>query len=264
MMQRVDRLLASTGRWSRTQAKDVIRAGRVQINGESIRDPAAKTDADTAVILIDGAPLDWRRFTWIMLNKPAGYLSATQDGRGPTVMDLLTPELRRQGVFPVGRLDKDSEGLLLLTNDGLSAHRLLSPKNHVDKVYFIRVSGRLNDADAAALASGTLALDGKPCLPARLEILSTGIHGENDPAPADMPLPDLRTYSEALRTLREGKYHQAKRMLAKLGKPVRYLERVKMGNLPLDLSLKRGSFRFLTDSERETLLSCAAVPEKGL
>jgi len=147
------------------------------------------------------------------------------------VLDLLPEKLRRKGLFPVGRLDKDTEGLLLLTNEGVLAHALLSPKRHVDKVYYARTAGRLTEEDRRAFAAGMGLEDGTQCLPAGLEILSAGEE------------------SEARVTLREGKFHQVKRMLAARGKPVTYLERVKMGNLSLDPGLPRGAFRFLTEEE---------------
>jgi len=170
-----------------------------------------------------------------MMNKPAGVLSATEDGKGETVLDLLPPEYRKLGLFPVGRLDKDTEGLLLLTDDGTLAHALLSPRHHVDKVYYVRVRGRLTEEDCRAFRSGMELGDGLRCLPAELEILSAG------------------ETSEAHVTLREGKFHQVKRMLACLEKPVIYLSRVRMGNLPLDPSLAKGSYRLLTADEMEIL-----------
>lgn len=233
--QRLDKIIASTGKWSRKEVRDLIRQGRVWVGGAQARSAEEKTVPESASILVDGQPLEYRRYTWLMLNKPAGVLSATEDGREKTVLDLLPRELRRQGLFPVGRLDKDTEGLLLLTNDGGLAHALLSPKRHVEKVYFARTAGPLTDADRRAFAEG-LSLDGElTCLPARLEILLSG------------------ETSEVLVTLREGKFHQVKRMLAARGAPVLYLERIQMGNLPLDRSLSRGAYRFLTDEELENL-----------
>lgn len=233
-LQRLDKLLASTGKWSRKEARDMIRAGRVLADGVPVPDAALKFDPDAVRVTVDGVPLEYRRVTWVMLNKPAGYLSATEDGRAPTVMDLLPPELRR--LFPVGRLDKDTEGLLLLTDDGAAAHALLSPKRHVPKVYKARVAGTPAAADVAAFREGLRLADGLQCLPAELEILSS--EGAE---------------SVCRVTVWEGKFHQVKRMLAAVGTPVTYLERVKMGNLPLDLSLKRGSFRFLTAEEIASL-----------
>lgn len=233
--QRLDKIIASTGRFSRREVKLLARQGRILVDGRAVRDTAEKADPETAEILVDGEPLCYRRCTWVMLHKPAGYLSATEDGRGPTVLDLLPAELRRQGLFPVGRLDKDTEGLLLLTNDGALAHRLLAPRSHVDKVYYARVEGALEPADAAAFAAGMTLGDGLECLPAGLEILSPG---------------------ECLVTLREGKFHQVKRMLAARGKPVTYLKRLSMGPLRLDPELAPGAFRMLTAEEKKALADC--------
>lgn len=233
--QRLDKIIASTGKWSRREVKTLVRQGRVLVNGFPARFADEKADPETAEIAVNGEVLSYRRFTWLMLNKPAGYLSATEDGKGATVLDLLPEDLRRQGLFPVGRLDKDTEGLLLLTNEGGLAHELLSPKYHVEKEYYARVAGRLTEEDCQAFAAGMTLDDGLSCRPAGLEILTAGEE------------------SEARVTLREGKFHQVKRMLACRGKPVLYLERVRMGNLPLDRSLSRGEFRFLTEEELENL-----------
>ena len=229
---RLDKIIAAGGRYSRREVRQLIRQGRVLVDGVPARAPEDKVDPESAEILVNGERLCYRRFTWLMLHKPAGVLSATEDGRGETVLDLLAPELRRQGLFPVGRLDKDTEGLLLLTNEGGLAHDLLSPKKHVDKVYYARTAGELEEADCRAFAAGMVLGDGLECLPAGLEILSAGAGG-----------------SEALVTLREGKFHQVKRMLAARGKPVLYLKRMKMGNLTLDPALEPGEYRFLTEEE---------------
>lgn len=227
--QRLDKIIAFTGRWSRREVKELVRRGQVTVDGAVARSAEEKFDPEAVEISVAGEALCWRRYTWIMLNKPAGVLSATEDGKGRTVLDLLPPDL--QGLFPVGRLDKDTEGLLLLTNEGSLAHALLSPKRHVDKIYYARTQGRLTEEDCRAFAAGMSLRDGLDCLPARLEILSAGEE------------------SEARITLREGKFHQVKRMLAARGKPVLYLERIQMGNLPLDRGLSRGAFRFLTEAE---------------
>lgn len=229
--QRLDKIIASTGKWSRREAKELARRGLVTVNGAAVRSVEEKLDPEAAEISVNGETLRYRRYTWIMLNKPAGYLSATEDGRGATVLDLLPRELQRKNLFPVGRLDKDTEGLLLLTDEGVLAHALLSPKRHVDKVYYARTAGRLTEEDCRAFAAGMTLADGLECQPAGLEILSAGEE------------------SAAHVTLREGKFHQVKRMLAARGKPVVYLERVRMGNLPLDRGLPRGGFRFLTEEE---------------
>ena len=233
--ERLDKLIASTGRWSRREVKNLVREGCVLADGQLAHSVEEKYDADTCRISVNGEALTLRRHTYVMLHKPAGVLSATEDGRGRTVLDLLTPELRKIGVFPVGRLDKDTEGLLLLTDDGELAHALLSPKKHVDKVYYARVTGRLVPEDCAAFAAGMTLGDGLECMPAGLEILSAGEE------------------SECLVTLREGKFHQAKRMLAARGKPVAYLKRLSMGALRLDETLAPGAFRLLTPEEEGLL-----------
>ena len=232
---RLDKIIAGEGTYSRREVRLLVRQGRVLVDGVPARSPEDKVVPEAVEIMVDGTVLHCRRYTWIMLHKPAGVLSATEDGRGATVLDLLPPELRRRGLFPVGRLDKDTEGLLLLTNEGGLAHDLLSPRHHVDKVYYTRVSGRLTEEDCQAFAAGMVLDDGLVCQSAGLEILSAGEE------------------SEAYVTLREGKFHQVKRMLAQRGKPVEYLERVQMGNLTLDSQLPRGSYRFLTDTEIQEL-----------
>lgn len=242
--QRLDKIIASTGAYSRREVKELIRHGRVLVDGVPARSAQDKADPESAEITVNGVPLVYRRFTWVMLNKPAGYLSATEDGRGITVLDLLPPELQKQGLFPVGRLDKDTEGLLLLTNEGGLAHDLLSPRRHVDKEYYVRVSGRLTEEDCRAFAAGMTLADGLQCQPTELEILTAGEE------------------SEAHVILREGKFHQIKRMLAQLGKPVIYLERIRMGTLRLDPSLLRGEFRLLTDCEIQALREAQIPREK--
>ena len=234
-MERLDKLLASTGRWSRSEAKRLVREGRVLAGGRAAASTAEKYDPDTVQLVVDGEPLRLREHAYVMLNKPAGVLSATEDGRGRTVLDLLPETYRKRGLFPVGRLDKDTEGLLLLTDDGALAHALLSPKKHVDKVYFTRTAGTLTEDDRAAFAAGLTLGDGLRCLPAALRILSAGAE------------------SEALVTLREGKFHQIKRMLAARGKPVLYLKRLSMGPLSLDETLDPGEWRELTEAEIKNL-----------
>ncbi len=189
--QRLDKIIASTGRWSRREVKELVRQGRVTVNGAAARSAEEKTDPETAEITVNGEALPWWQYTWVMLNKPAGYLSATEDGRGATVLDLLPQELQRQHLFPVGRLDKDTEGLLLLTNQGDLAHDLLSPKKHVDKEYGIRVEGRLTAADCAAVKAGLHLDDGLDCQPAELAILpNTGGRGGPHHHPGGKVPPD--------------------------------------------------------------------------
>lgn len=231
-MERLDKLLASTGRWSRREAKALIQAGRVLVDGMPARRGEDKADPSVSRILVDGAVLDWQAHTYIMLSKPAGLLTATEDARQKTVLDLLPDGLRRKGLFPVGRLDKDTEGLLLLTNDGPLAHRLLAPRSHVDKVYYVETDGELDEGDAWAVRAGITLADGYVCLPGELELLSGNC---------------------AQITLREGKYHQVKRMLAARGKSVVYLKRVRFGPLVLDEKLPKGGWRALTEGERQAL-----------
>ena len=233
---RLDKLLADTGRWSRKEGKELIRQGRVTVNGLRCKIPEEKYERDGLDLRVDGEAVLTEKYTYLMLHKPGGILSATRDPRQRTVLDLLPPHLKKQELFPVGRLDKDTEGLLLLTNHGELAHQLLSPKYHVDKVYLTQVDGLLDAADAAAFAAGMVLEDGLECLPAGLE-------------PLDAP-------GWGLVTLREGKFHQIKRMLAARGKPVLFLKRLSMGPLELDPDLKPGEFRPLTAAELAALLNC--------
>lgn len=226
-MDRIDKLLSGTGRWSRKEAADLIRAGRVTADGKTVSRREEKFPP-TACIRVDGEPISTERYTYLMLHKPAGLVSATEDPREPTVLSLLPEHLQRVGLFPAGRLDKDTVGLLLLTNNGPLTHALLSPKRHVDKTYLVRVEGVLDGEDERAFREGITLTDGYECLPAGLECL-----GPN----------------EAVVTLREGKYHQIKRMCAARGKPVIFLKRLTFGPLSLDEALAPGQWRPLTQGE---------------
>ena len=232
-MERLDKILAGTGRWSRKEVKELVRAGRVTANGTPAKSADDKYEREGLTLLVDGENVLAPEFIYLMLHKPAGLVSATEDPRQPTVLELLPPHLRRVGLFPAGRLDKDTEGLLLLTNDGALAHELLAPKKHVDKTYFVRVDGALDREDAAAFERGMTLADGYTCLPAGLELSADS--------------------GEAVVTLREGKYHQIKRMLAARGKPVVYLKRLTMGPLTLDPNLAAGEWRPLTEQELASL-----------
>ena len=231
-MERLDKLLAGTGRWSRREVKELVRTGRVLVNGQRVSKAEDKF-SENDIFVVNGETVSCGGFVYLMLNKPAGYISATEDPRQKTVLDLLPEHLRKVGLFPAGRLDKDTEGLLLLTNDGQLAHELLAPKKHVDKTYFVRVDGRLNETDVEAFSAGMTLEDGYICLSAGLELL------END--------------NEGIVTLREGKYHQIKRMLAVREKPVVYLKRLTMGPLVLDRELALGQWRELTEQEKKQL-----------
>lgn len=230
-MERIDKLLAGTGRWSRKEVAALIRAGRVTVEGKLVGSREEKYP-DTAAVTVDEEPIAIQTYTYLMLHKPAGLVSATEDPREKTVLSLLPEHLRRIGLFPAGRLDKDTVGLLLLTNDGPLAHALLSPGRHVDKTYLVRVEGELTGEDEKAFREGITLADGYRCLPAGLERLGPG---------------------EARVTLHEGKYHQIKRMCAARGKPVVFLKRLSFGPLALDEALAPGQWRELTGEELERL-----------
>ena len=230
-MERLDKRLAATGKWSRREARELIRTGRVLVDGLPCRSPEAKVAGD-APVAVDGTPVGADRPVYLMLHKPAGVVSSTAEPGERTVLDLLDGEYQNIGLFPAGRLDKDTEGLLLLTNDGPLAHRLLAPKSHVDKVYYLEVDGVLDQKDAEAVRAGVVLGDGYACLPAELELLSS---------------------RSAHITLYEGKYHQIKRMMAALGKPVTYLKRLRFGPLELDEGLPKGGWRALTEEELKAI-----------
>ena len=231
MEERLQKLLSAAGLCSRRTAEDWLAAGRVRVNGRTAQ-IGDRADPDRDDVQVDGVPLRKKENkTYILLNKPRGYVTTLSDEKGrPTVAELVRDAGTR--VFPVGRLDMDSEGLLLLTNDGALTHRLLSPKSHVDKVYYARTEGTPTEADAARLAQGITLADGLRCLPAELKICGEG---------------------QVLLTLREGKFHQAKRMLAFCGTPVVYLKRLSMGPLRLGEDLRPGEFRHLTQEEIDKL-----------
>ena len=230
-MDRIDKILAGTGRWSRREAAELIRTGRVTADGDVVSRREDKFPP-SALIRVDGEPISIEKYTYLMLHKPAGLVSATEDPRELTVLSLLPEHLRRIGLFPAGRLDKDTVGLLLLTNDGALAHALLAPKRHVDKTYLVRVEGIFDERDERAFQEGITLADGYVCLPAGLERLGPG---------------------EARVTLREGKYHQIKRMCAARGKPVIFLKRLAFGPLSLDETLAPGQWRPLTAEEMGAL-----------
>lgn len=221
---RLDKFLADLGIASRRELKEMIRRGRVTVDGLPVLRPERKLDPETSRVELDGQPLRYAPFRYFMLDKPPGVLTAARDPRQKTVLDLLPPELRRLGLFPVGRLDKDTSGLLLLTNDGNFAHRVISPRSGVEKRYYALVEGDPTEADAAAFRQGLRLRDGTACLPARLEPLGPG---------------------ECLVTVQEGKYHQVKRMLASRGLPVQQLRRLQIGELELDGKLKPGEWKEL-------------------
>lgn len=227
-LMRLDKFVSDCGAASRREIKQLIKAGRVTLDGETAAAPDTKLDPETAVVTIDGTALKYEKNHYFMLNKPAGVLSATDDGKQKTVIDLLSPEHKRLGLFPVGRLDKDTTGLLLITDDGDFAHKVISPKSEIKKLYHAETLEPVNAADIAAFAQGVTLADGTKCLPAGLSLRSDG---------------------SCLVTVMEGKYHQVKRMLASRGKPVITLKRLKIGSLELDESLEPGDYRPLTADE---------------
>lgn len=238
-VERLDKRLSQAG-YSRKEARELIRQGRVRVDGQVLAQPEAKCP-EGAAVTVDGQSLA-QGFAYIMLHKPQGCVCATQDRRERTVLELLPQELRRRELFPVGRLDKDTTGLLLLTDDGELAHRLLSPKRHVAKTYYVEVEGVLDEGDVSAFAGGMTLADGTRCMPAQL--LPTDAH-------------------RGFVTLREGKYHQVKRMCAARGKPVRRLERVGFGPLGLDPELEPGAWRELTAQEVEALRAAVSAKNMG-
>ena len=224
---RLDKYLADMGLASRKELKQIIKSGRVTVNGIAAAVPEMKV-SDSDSICFDGQELSYKQFHYYMLNKPAGVLSVTEDRKQGTVLDLVSPQMRRLGLFPVGRLDKDTCGLLLLTDDGDFSHRVISPKSGVEKLYYARVDGEPTAADVKAFEEGIVLGDGTVCLPAKLRLLGG---------------------SECLVTVMEGKYHQVKRMLASRGKPVLELKRLRIGELELDESLAPGEYRELTEDD---------------
>ena len=235
---RLDKFLVACAVGSRTEVKKLLKAGRVTVNGKKEKSAKLQIDEDTDVICFDGEKLDYEEFVYYMMNKPRGVISATEDPKHKTVLDLLDDYARAKEVFPVGRLDIDTHGLLLLTNDGKLAHALLSPKRHVDKTYLAQVDGIMTDEDIGTFAQG-IPLKDFTCQPAKLELVSI----------------DMEKEESLIRvTIAEGKFHQVKRMVAYCGKEVVDLQRLTMGTLTLDEDLKRGEWRRLSKEELEGLL----------
>ena len=225
---RLDKILSDSGLYSRSEAKNLIKAGRVTVNGSPIRQSEYKVNTDEDEICVNGSPLSYSEYRYVLMNKPEGLLSATEDRNAKTVIDLLSPELKALGLFPVGRLDKDTTGLLLLTNDGDFAHRVISPKHLVPKVYRAELDGCLDAEDVAAFKSGIILGDGTKCMPAGLSCSEPCIG-----------------YAEVM----EGKYHQVKRMFASRGKTVLHLHRLSEGALSLPPDMLPGQWREIS---RET------------
>ncbi|WP_341300112.1 pseudouridine synthase [Lysinibacillus sp. FSL H8-0500] len=234
---RLDKLLANMGYGSRKEVKQLLKQKAVTVDGDYVKDAALHVDPDKQVVAVYGEHVVYTEFVYFMMNKPPGVISATEDLREETVIDLLEPLHQHFQPFPVGRLDKDTEGLLLLTNDGVLAHNLLSPKKHVPKVYYAQIDGVVTAEDAEKFAAGVELDDGYLTKPGKLVILRSA------------------QQSEIELTIQEGKFHQVKRMFEAVGKHVTYLKRLSMGSLTLDDSLALGEYRALTPEELDHLQS---------
>ena len=234
IMIRLDKYLADMGIGTRTEVKKLVRQGNVKVDDYIVKSPEQKIDTVTHKVFCEGQEVGYEEYEYYILNKPAGYVSATTDAKDKTVLDLITDK-KRKDLFPVGRLDKDTEGLLLITNDGDLAHRLLAPKKHVDKLYYAKVEGVVTEEDVRAFEEGVDIGEDAVTRPAVLEILKSD------------------EISEIHLTIQEGKFHQVKRMFEAVGKKVIYLKRLSMGTLRLDENLKLGEYRPLTEEELEHL-----------
>lgn len=232
-MIRLDKFLSEMSGWTRSEVKKIVRTGSVTVDGNEVKKPETKIDEKLSIVSVDGRQIKYNKYEYYMLNKPKGFVSATTDREHKTVVDIISSS-EKKDLFPVGRLDIDTEGLLLITNDGELAHRLLAPKNHVEKTYYVEVSGILDDVDVDAVEKGLDIGEEKNTIPAKMEILKTDIQNN---------------ISSCYLSIHEGKFHQVKRMMKKLGKTVTYLKRVSMGSLILDSKLKNGNYRKLTEQE---------------
>lgn len=230
-MLRIDKLLANMGYGTRKEVKKLLKAGVVKVDGMTVKDVKTHVDPKKQIVTVWGEEVEYKPFIYLMMNKPKGVISATEDAVEETVVDLLEEEDRIFDPFPVGRLDKDTEGLLLLTNDGQLAHQLLSPKKHVPKTYEAIIDGEVTEEDVAAFRRGVVLDDGYETKPAELVIIRSGLR------------------SDVQVTITEGKFHQIKRMFQAVGKRVVYLKRIQMGPISLDETLEPGEYRELTDEE---------------
>lgn len=237
-MERLDKVISNLGYGSRKEIKQLARKGLIEVDGEIIKDSGYSVDPEKSIIKVNGEEIFYRKYIYLMMNKPAGVVSATFDNRDETVIDLLEIDHQAFEPFPVGRLDKDTVGLLFLTNDGELNHRLISPKWHVDKVYYAKIDKEVKENDIKAFKEGIKLDDGYVCKEGKLEIINSSEEG-----------------SEVLVTIQEGKFHQVKRMFQALGKEVIYLKRIKFGGISLDEDLEEGEYRELTEKELELLKS---------
>jgi len=230
-IQRLDKVLANSGFGTRKEIKQMAKAGKITVDGKIVKDSSMHVDPEKDEIIVEGQKLEYKKYVYLLMNKPAGVVSATWDNRYKTVVDLVPEKYKHFNVFPVGRLDRDTEGLLILTNDGQMAHNLLSPKKHVPKTYYAIIEGRVTQEDEKVFKDGVTLDDGYTTLPAHLDIVNSG------------------EQSEIQLTIMEGKFHQVKRMFEAVGKKVKYLKRIKMGDLELDPGLKPGECKELSEEE---------------
>ena len=235
-MERIDKILSNLGHGTRKEVKALLKKGKVEVDGVIATDSAMKIDPDKAIIVVSGEEIKYRKFIYLIMNKPAGVVSATVDNHDETVIDLLDEQYHSFKPFPIGRLDKDTVGLLLITNDGELNHKLIAPKNHVDKVYYAEINKFIDSKDVATFKNGVVIDDGYKCMPAILEVLSANENG-----------------SEVMVTIQEGKFHQVKRMFESVDKKVVFLRRISFGPLKLDEKLCEGQYRELSDEEINSL-----------
>lgn len=231
---RIDKLLADAGKGTRSEIRALLKRGQVCVDGETVKSADFKLDPQKSGVTLSGVPVEYKKHRYIMMNKPAGYVSATEDNFDKTVIELLDEDDRKRALYPAGRLDKDTEGLLILTDDGDFCHRIISPKEKVEKIYYAKISAPLTEKDVAAFRSGIRLRDGYLCKSASLELLED---------------------NAVLVTLTEGKYHQVRRMLASRGVQVEYLKRIKIGGLKLDESISPGGYRDLTMGEIDSIFN---------
>ncbi len=229
-MERLDKLFSSCAIMTRSECQTAIKSKRVTVNGSVVTSPSLKVDASVDEILLDGKKPNFKKFVYIMLNKPSGVVSATEDGESKTVIDILPSEYKRQGLFPCGRLDKDTVGLVIITNDGVSAHKRLAPKNFTKKDYYFEVLDEVLDSQVEIIENGVTLKDGYTTRPCEVKML---------------------TKTSGYVTLTEGKYHEIKRIFGSIGNKISYLKRVSFGGIVLDETLEEGSCRYLTTSEEE-------------
>ena len=231
-MERIDKILSNLGHGTRKEVKGLLKKGKIEVDGIIVSDSAMKVDPDKAIIMVSGKQIKYRKYIYLIMNKPAGVVSATVDNYDETVIDLIDEEYHAFKPFPIGRLDKDTVGLLLITNDGELNHKLIAPKNHIDKVYYAQINKFVDAGDVVTFANGVEIDGGYKCMPAILEVLKADDNG-----------------SDVMVTIQEGKFHQVKRMFESIDKKVVFLRRISFGPLKLDENLCEGQYRELSELE---------------